>query len=74
MKCGMWVVFHGPLEVGDRLMIGENSILFKSKVGNRVTIGSEAIVVGVTLKDGMQVPNQAVITTQAQADKLPTAS
>lgn len=68
------IVFHGPLEVGDNLTIGENSILFKSKVGNRVTIGSEAIVVGVTLKDGTKVPNQAVITTQAQADKLPTAS
>jgi len=68
------IVFHGPLEVGDNLTIGENSILFKSKVGNRVTIGSEAIVVGVTLKDGTKVPNQAVITTQAQADKLSTAS
>ncbi len=66
------IVFHGPLEVGDNLTIGENSILFRSKVGNRVKIGSEAIVVDVTLKAGTQVPNRAVITKQAQADQLPT--
>ncbi len=64
------IVFHGPLEVGDNLTIKDDAILFKSKVGNRVTIDRGAIVVGVTLKDGAQVPAQAVITTQDQADAL----
>ncbi len=64
------IVFHGPLEVGDNLVIKDDAILFKSKVGNRVSIGKGAIVVGVTLKDGAQVPAQAVITTQEQADAL----
>ncbi len=64
------IVFHGPLEVGDNLTIADDAILFKSKVGNRVTIGRGAIVVGVTLADDVQVPAQAVITTQDQADAL----
>jgi len=58
--------------VGDNLTIKDDAILFKSKVGNRVTINRGAIVVGVTLKDGAQVPNRAVITTQDQADALLT--
>ncbi|MBE9181434.1 carbonate dehydratase [Oculatella sp. LEGE 06141] len=64
------VVFHGPLEVGDGLTIADDAILFRSTVGNHVTIGAEAIVVGVTLPDGAQVPERAVITTQEDADRL----
>lgn len=64
------IVFHGPLEVGDNLTIEDDAILFRSKVGNKVTIGTGAIVVGVTLGDGVRVPNKAVITTQKQADAL----
>ena len=67
------IVFHGPLEVGDNLTIGDDAVLFKSKVGNRVTIGTGALVVGVTLRDGAQVPEKAIITTQAQADALKVA-
>jgi len=66
------VVFHGPLEVGDNLAIADDAILFRSQVGNNVTIGTGAIVVGVTLRDGAQVPPQALITTQQQADALKT--
>lgn len=64
------VVFHGPLTVGDGLTIGEDAILFRSDVGHGVTIGDRAIVVGVTLPDVAVVPDDAIITTQAQADAL----
>ncbi len=64
------IVFHGPLEVGNNLTIGDDAVLFKSKVGNNVTIGTGAIVVGVTLRDRVAVPANALITTQADADKL----
>jgi len=70
LNSGDNVVFHGPLTVGDDLTIGDDAILFRSQVGNRVTLGEGAIVVGVTLKDGAQVPANAVITTQDQADQL----
>lgn len=64
------IVFHGPLEVGSNLTIGDDAVLFKSKVGNNVTIGTGAIVVGVTLRDRVSIPAYALITTQADADKL----
>lgn len=67
------IVFHGPLEVGDNLTIGDDAVLFKSTVGNRVTIGTGAVVVGVKLRDGAQVPEKAIITTQKQADALKVA-
>ncbi len=68
------IVFHGPLEVGDNLTIEDDAVLFRSQVGNKVTIGTGALVVGVTLRDGVQVPDNAVITTQEQADALTTRS
>ena len=64
------IVFHGPLEVGNNLTIGDDAILFKSKVGNDVTIGEGAIVVDVTLRDRTIIPDNALITPHAQADKL----
>lgn len=66
------VVFHGPLQVGNELAIEDDAILFRSKVGDGVTIGTGAIVVGVTLPDGARVPDLAVITKQDQADALLT--
>ena len=70
LKTGHNVVFHGPLTVGNKLIIGDDAILFRSKVGHNVSIGDHAIVVDVTLRDGVKVPNNAIITSQAQADLL----
>jgi len=64
------VVFHGPLTVGNRLTIQDDAVLFRSEVGNNVTVGERALVIGVTLTDGAYVPPGAVITTQGQADAL----
>ena len=36
------IVFHGPLEVGDNLTIEDDAVLFRSKVGNNVTIATGA--------------------------------
>jgi carbonic anhydrase/acetyltransferase-like protein (isoleucine patch superfamily) len=70
LKAAHNVVFHGPLEVGDGLNIGRDATLFRSKVGNNVTIGARAIVVDVTLRDGVKVPDNAIITSQDKADAL----
>lgn len=70
LKAAHNVVFHGPLEVGDNLDIGRDATLFRSKVGNNVTIGARAIVVDVTLRDGVEVPDNAIITSQDKADAL----
>ncbi len=39
-------------------------------MGNNVTISSATLVVGVTLRDGVQVPKVVAIATQEQADAL----
>lgn len=69
------IVFHGPLTVGDRLTIADDAILFRATVGNDVTIGEGAIVVGpasapLVLHDGLKVPAGALLTSQAQVDAL----
>ena len=71
------VVFHGPLRVGDDLTIADDAILFRADVGDRVTIGDSAVIVGaaddpIEIPDGTTVPDDAVITSQAQLDALPT--
>lgn len=63
-------VFHGPLVVGDNLTTKDDVVLFRSKVGNDVTIGAGALVIDVTLRDGVRVPDNAIVITQKQADAL----
>lgn len=69
------VVFHGPLRVGNDLTIADDAILFRANVGNGVTVGESAVVVGpaddpIEIRDGVRVPPGSLITTQAQADAL----
>ena len=40
------VVLHGPLEVGDRVKVGNGSVLFGPKIADGVTIGAGALVFG----------------------------
>jgi carbon dioxide concentrating mechanism protein CcmM len=69
------VVFHGPLSVGDDLTIADDAVLFRAEVGDGVTIGDGALVIGpadapLRLRSGATVPAGAIITSQAQADAL----
>jgi len=69
------VVFHGPLVVGNGLTIADDAVLFRATVGNDVTIGDSALIVGpaddpIEIRSGAVVPPNAIITTQAQADAL----
>lgn len=64
------VVFHGPLEAGDGLTVDDEAVLFRAVLGDDVTVGPGALVVGVTLRAGARVPPGAVLTTQEQADAL----
>ena len=66
-----------PLVVGDRPTIEDDSILFRAVVGDGVTVETRAVVIGaaddpIELRDGARVPAGSIITTQAQADALPT--
>lgn len=64
------IVFHGPLVMGNSVSVGDDSVVFRSKVGSNVKIGERALVIDVTLRDGVTVPDDAKILTQVAADAL----
>ena len=69
------VVFHGPLTVGNGLTIADDAILFRANVGDNVTIGDSALVVGpadapLQIPSGTIIPAGAKITSQADVDAL----
>ena len=69
------VVFHGPLTVGDRLTIADDAVLFRADVGDDVTIGDSALVIGpadapLTIPSATNIPANAIITSQEDIDAL----
>ena len=69
------VVFHGPLTVGDDLTIADDAVLFRANVGDGVTIGDSALVIGpadapLTIPSGTTIPADAIITSQQDVDAL----
>lgn len=62
---------HGPASVGDDTFIGMQAFVFKSKVGNNCVLEPTSAAIGVTIPDGRYVPAGTVVTSQAEADKLP---
>lgn len=66
------VQVHGPAYIGNDTFVGMKSLVFNAKLGKRDAIGvSSTITNGVTIADDKFVPPGSIITTQAQADKLP---
>ena len=68
-------VFHGPLTTGDDLRVGTGAVVFRATIGDRVTIGEDALVVGpaddpLEIPDGTVVPEDARVTSQADVDAL----
>jgi carbon dioxide concentrating mechanism protein CcmM len=67
------VQVHGPAYIGNDTFVGMKSFVFNAKIGKRVAIGvSSTITDGVTIPDNKFVPPGTIITTQAQADALPS--
>jgi carbon dioxide concentrating mechanism protein CcmM len=67
------VQVHGPAYIGNDTFVGMKSLIFSAKIGKRVAIGvSSTITNGVTIPDNKFVPPGTIITTQAQADALPS--
>ncbi len=62
---------HGPASVGSDTFIGMQAFVFKSKVGNDCVLEPRSAAIGVTIPDGRYIPAGVVVTSQAEADKLP---
>lgn len=63
---------HGPALIGDRAFVGMQALVFRAEIGEGAVIEPGAKVIGVKVAPGRYVPAGSVITTQAQADALPT--
>ena len=67
------VQVHGPAYIGNETFVGMKSFIFNAKIGKRVAVGvSSTITDGVTIPDNKFVPPGIIITTQAQANVLPS--
>jgi carbonic anhydrase/acetyltransferase-like protein (isoleucine patch superfamily) len=62
---------HGPASVGSDTFIGMQAFVFKSKVGDNCVLEPRSAAIGVTIPDGRYIPAGTVVTSQAEADKLP---
>jgi carbonic anhydrase/acetyltransferase-like protein (isoleucine patch superfamily) len=62
---------HGPAYVGSDTFIGMQALVFKAKVGDNCVLEPKSAAIGVTIPEGRYVPAGTVVTTQAEADKLP---
>jgi carbonic anhydrase/acetyltransferase-like protein (isoleucine patch superfamily) len=62
---------HGPASVGNDTFIGMQALVFKAKVGNNCVLEPTSAAIGVTIPDGRYIKAGTVVTSQAEADKLP---
>jgi carbonic anhydrase/acetyltransferase-like protein (isoleucine patch superfamily) len=62
---------HGPASIGNDTFIGMQAFVFKAKVGNNCVLEPKSAAIGVVIPDGRYIPAGEVITSQAEADKLP---
>ena len=71
-------VLHGPLEVGDRVFLGERAVVFRARLGDDVRIGEGATVVGpkgtaddiLEIPDDTLIPAGAVVTSEEDVQAL----
>ncbi|OAB60091.1 carbon dioxide concentrating mechanism protein CcmM [Phormidium willei BDU 130791] len=62
---------HGPAYIGDDCFIGFRSTVFNARVGQGSVVMMHTLVQDVEIPPGKYVASGSVITTQAEADRLP---
>ncbi len=65
---------YGPAFIGDNCFIGFRSTVFNARIGDGCVVMMHALVQDVEVPAGRYVPSGAIITTQQQADQLPSVS
>ncbi len=64
-------LIHGPAYVGNNCFIGFRSTVFNARVGDGCIIMLHCLIQDVEIPPGKYVPSGSIITTQAEADRLP---
>lgn len=67
-------IVHGPCEVGDRVFIGFNSVLFNCRVGNGSVVRHNSVVDGRDLPDDFYVPATEHIGPHTDLGRYPPVS
>ena len=65
-------IIHGPVYVGERCFIGFRSTVFNARIGDGCIVMMHALVQDVEVPPGKYVPSGAIVTSQQQADRLPS--
>jgi carbon dioxide concentrating mechanism protein CcmM len=63
---------HGPAYIGSDCFIGFRSTVFNARIGQGSIVMMHCLVQDVEIPSGKYVPSGSIITTQQQADRLPT--
>lgn len=64
-------LIHGPAYVGNNCFIGFRSTVFNARVGDGCIVMLHCLIQDVEIPPGKYVPSGSIITTQAEADRLP---
>jgi carbon dioxide concentrating mechanism protein CcmM len=67
-------IVHGPVYLGDDCFVGFRSTVFNARLGKGCVVMMHCLVQDVEIPPGKLVPTGTVVTTQAQADRLPNVS
>lgn len=62
---------HGPTYIGDDCFIGFRSTVFNARIGDGCVVMMHALIQDVEVPPGKYVPSGTVVTTQAEAERLP---
>ena len=68
---GHMALVHGPVYIGANCFIGFRSTILNARVGKGSIIMMHVLVQDVEIAPGKYVPSGSIITSQAQADRLP---
>lgn len=67
-------IVHGPCEVGNRVFIGFNSVLFNCHIGDGAVVRHNSVVDGCDLPPEFYVPSTTRINQQSDLDHIPRVS
>lgn len=65
-------LIHGPAYIGNDCFIGFRSTVFNARVGDGCIVMMHVLIQDVEIPPGRYVPSGSVITSQQQADRLPS--
>ena len=64
-------IVHGPCEVGNRVFIGFNSVLFNCHIGEGSVVRHNSVVDGCDIPPGFYVPSTTRINQQSDLAQIP---